>query len=293
MTFIFGILGAALAVYSLFALAMTKRYANILRRVPKEEFSLKALMPIGLLTQQILAGMGLYKPGTVRNVNASRKLMRLYGESRFVYLATAYVADIISYCVLILTGGCLLMAATGQMIVIAAMIGMTIAMPYMLASRLDGHIQKRQVALKMEFPDFLSKFILLLGAGMTVPEAWNTACRSADMSTPLYRELEETNREVNELGKSLGDALLAFSMRCRDTDISRFVATVVQDIEYGGADLAIMLSDQSAQSWRSRKQEALRLGQEASSKLSFTMMLMFGAILLLVIAPAMMSMQGL
>ncbi len=293
MTIIFGILAGILAVICLIGMAKKKRYEGGLKDVSEKEFPSKNLLPIGLYVQEMLASTVGYKSGSIRNPDIIRKLSMLYGEKQLPKYKTIFTAERIAYGILMTAVGCFLTAASGELMLAGLLVGIMLIIVFgALPKRLDENIQDRDKDIRMEFPDFMSKFILLKGAGMTVTEAWNTACKSDNMTTPLYRELANTNLEINEKGTPVPVALMNFSIRCRNNDISRFVSTVVQFEEYGGFDLEATLTQQSNEAWKSRKQEALRQGQVASTKLSGITMLMFGAILIIVMAPALMSMSA-
>lgn len=285
-----GIAALVLALYCVIGLLQRRKFAQGLQSVSEEDYPLKKLMPIGLFTQQLfLSG----NPGTLANTDVRRKLGRLYGERRLQFSAIVYTADALTYLLVILAITLFLGAITGEprVLVLGVMLDAFVVL-FMLPKRLDDNIVQRQRSITLEFPDFLSKFILLLGAGLTVQESWTASIKGWDMNTPLYRELAETNREMTELGMSVSEALMNLSIRSHDAEINRFVSTVVQYVEYRGEDLSIALTRQSSEAWRNRKQEALRLGQVAETKLTGTMILMFLAIVLIVLAPAIMNMDA-
>ena len=289
---IFGILTILLLVYCAACMLGAKKYRAGLARVSEKDFPLKKLMPIGLTTQKLLMKASHSSRMFIGGREVRRKLSIVYGENQLKFYTMVYSADALTYIAVILTIGCLLTAGTGmpELIALTALMG-AVVVALLLPKRLDEYIANRQQAIRLEFPDFLSKFILLLGAGMAVTEAWDTAGRVEDMNTPFYREVAQTNHEINALGKAPAEALRAFAIRMRDPDVSHFVSSVVQYIEYGGGDLSEVLSTQSAEAWRNRKQEALRLGEVAGTKLMGTMLLMFLGILILVLAPAIFTMS--
>ena len=287
---VFGALLAVLAGFVLIAMSQAKRFSGALEQVPKEHFPMRSLLPVGLFALQILpSGMrGNLSRGVSETVR--KRLAWLYGNQSVKLFVMIYLADCITYLVVFALFGCLLAIGTLDVTAFVLVMSLAVAMVVvLLPRRLEDQIAERQRSIKLEFPDFLSKFILLLGANMTVQEAWSTASQVEEISTPLYRELDVVNHQMSDLGMPVADALTGFATRCRDADISRFVTSVNQNIKYGGGEPANMPMQQSDDAWKSRKQEALRLGEQASSKLTFPMLLMFLAILLLVMAPALMT----
>lgn len=286
-----GALALALLVFCGICMLSSKKYASRLERVSEKDFPLKRYMAIGLTVQKALFRVTNNNRALIGSLEVRRKLAIVYGEHQLKFYCMIYSADALTYIVILLLLG-LVLAAMGNMIEpLLLTLGLAVVIVLMvLPKRLDEYIANRQQAIRLEFPDFLSKYILLVGAGMNAVEAWNTAGQVEDMNTPFYREVAITNHEIQTLGKAPADALRSFAARMRDSAISHFVASVVQNIEYGG-DLAGVLLDQSNEAWKSRKQEALRLGETAGSKLSMIMMLMLVGIMVLVMAPAMMSMD--
>lgn len=289
---IFGILTILLLVYCLICMLSAKKYEAGLERVSEKDFPLKKFMPIGLTTQRLMMQITHNNRLFIGGKEVRRKLSVVYGENQLKFYMMVYSADALTYIVVFLLVGCILVTGTGMAEMLALVVVMEVVIVMMLLpKRLDEYIADRQQAIRLEFPDFLSKYILLLGAGMSVTEAWKTASKVENMDTPFYREVALTNHEMNALGKSPIDALRGFAMRVKNPDVSRFTSSVIQYLQLGKFDLAEVLTTQSGEAWKTRKQEALKLGETAGTKLTGTMLLMFLAIIILVMAPALMQMN--
>ena len=83
------------------------------------------------------------------------------------------------------------------------------------------------------------------------------------------------------------DALYNFGNRCVTPEIKKFTAFIVQGLEKGSRDLAIALTNQTDEMWQLKKQNILKRGELASSKLMIPLMIMFIGILIMVMGPIM------
>jgi tight adherence protein C len=103
----------------------------------------------------------------------------------------------------------------------------------------------------------------------------------------LYTELVQA---VNELKNnySFSQVLEDFSKRCSVQEVSIFTTTVLLNYRRGGAEFVLALRDLSRTLWEKRKALSRTLGEQASSKLVFPMVLIFLVILLIVATPAIM-----
>lgn len=155
---------------------------------------------------------------------------------------------------------------------------------------LSEGIKKRNFSIQYEFPDFLNKLVLLVNAGMTVHRAWEKIVQDRKEMTPLYKELNTTYLEIKN-GKPEIVAYEDFARRCRVKEITRFIAAIIQNMRKGNSELVTLLKLQSNECWQQRKNMARRLGEEASTKLVFPLIIMFVGILIIVILPAIMQLR--
>ena len=93
---------------------------------------------------------------------------------------------------------------------------------------------------------------------------------------------EEIDNGVPEI-----DALYNFGNRCVTPEIKKFTSFIVQGLEKGSKDLANALRNQTDELWQLKKQNTLKRGELASSKLMIPLMIMFIGILIMVMGPIM------
>ncbi|MNW00625.1 hypothetical protein D3C71_1961440 [compost metagenome] len=70
-----------------------------------------------------------------------------------------------------------------------------------------------------------------------------------------------------------------------------FSTNVLMNFKRGGSDFAYSLEELSHTLWERRKAAARTIGEEASAKMVFPMVLLFCTVMLIVAAPAVLSMQ--
>ena len=98
--------------------------------------------------------------------------------------------------------------------------------------------------------------------------------------------MRKVNEEIDN-GTSEIDALYNFANRCVTPEIKKFTSFIVQGLEKGSKDLANALTNQTRELWELKKQNTLRQGELASSKLMIPLMVMFIGILIMIIGPIM------
>jgi tight adherence protein C len=137
----------------------------------------------------------------------------------------------------------------------------------------------------IDFPAFVSKLALLMNAGMHLRQALVKIYNDADKSRPLYEELGIVLQDM-ESGISESQAWQEFSERCKIKEITSFASMIVQNSRIGGSQMVNELKRMSHETWEMRKHAVKQMGETASAKLVFPMMLMLIAILVIAISPA-------
>jgi tight adherence protein C len=157
---------------------------------------------------------------------------------------------------------------------------------------LENKQKKKYESIRADFPDIVSKLVLLVNAGMTLNRAWEKICTESKKKTHLYQELKTTYLQIQG-GKPEGEAYEEFARRCRVREITKFVTLVIQNLKKGNGDLVPLLKLQAEECWELRKMRAKQLGEEASAKLIIPMMIMFIGILIIVVLPAVLQLSSL
>lgn len=185
-------------------------------------------------------------------------------------------------------------AANAELIGVGA--AALLVLPVLLYKRLSGEINKRKRMMLLELPEVLNRFLLLVNAGDTVTQGLirMTAAKvktSGAIDHPLWRELERAARAL-EVNASFAKVMEEFSKRCAFQEASLFTTTLLLNYRRGGDDLVISLRELSLTLWERRKSLVKTMGEEASAKLVFPMVIIFFAVIVVVAAPALLMMNG-
>lgn len=159
---------------------------------------------------------------------------------------------------------------------------------YLMDKQIDSKISERRNSIRIEFSEFLNKLVLLVNAGMTVSGAIRKIVKDSRKKTPLYMELAATINDMDS-GKPEIQSYEDFAKRCRLQEVSMFTAVLLQNLRKGNDELVPVLRVQANACWENRKNAARKLGEEAATKLVIPMIIMFVAIIIMVMTPAVMQ----
>ena len=156
--------------------------------------------------------------------------------------------------------------------------------------------EKKREQMRLDYPDIVSTFALLLGTGMTVKNTWNkiVSLYEADVTSEknrfAYEEMCLASREMKG-GISELEAYERFGKRCNISCYTKFSMLLTQNLRKGSKGLTELLKMESIQAWEQRKSRAKKRGEEASAKLLLPMFIMFAVVLLMIMVPAFLSIQ--
>lgn len=153
--------------------------------------------------------------------------------------------------------------------------------------------KERNIQLQLEYPEIVSKMAVLMGSGMTVEQAWNRITarylderKNNDKNImPAYEEMLVTEREISD-GVTGRKAYADFAERVKLPCYQKFVRIILQSIHKGSKGVCEMLEKESEDAFDERRLLALKLGEEAGTKMLMPMMIMMAIVIAIVIAPA-------
>lgn len=227
------------------------------------------------------------------------KIIRIHGSIKAPRCTRIFLAQTISAILLIplaIMGLTVLGEGGIEAAVFAYLTGPIVAI--ILVKDLDGKVNERERAILFELPEFLNRIILLVNAGENVQDALMRSIENKLATAksqgnkkinPLYRELEQTLFQLKN-NRSFSDAMEDFSKRCAVHEVSLFTTTVILNMRRGGGDFVSSLRELSRDLWSKRTAVARTLGEEASSKLVFPMVIIFIVVMVIVATPAFMFM---
>ena len=153
--------------------------------------------------------------------------------------------------------------------------------------------KERNIQLQLEYPEIVSKMAVLMGSGMTVEQAWNRITarylderKNNDKNImPAYEEMLVTEREISD-GMTGRKAYAGFAERVKLPCYQKLVRIILQSIHKGSKGVCEMLEKESEDAFDERRLLALKLGEEAGTKMLMPMMIMMAIVIAIVIAPA-------
>jgi tight adherence protein C len=266
-----------------------KKYGSQLQ-IQTYPFRLKMLLPTSYYVIDKLQLLERFPDFTSK---IHHKCMTLYGRSLSSQGSKWFMAELISagmVCLFVVTVLAILAGEDSSLLAFGVVAA--IATPVMMVRDLDSKIRKKQQRMILELPEFLSTIVLLVNAGETVNRAWIRCVQAKpNMSdSPLYKELLVAVHEL-EMNISFTKVVEDFSKRCALHEVSLFASTLGLNYRRGGNDFAVSLHSLSLELWQRRKSVSRTLGEEASSKLVFPMVLIFVVVMVIVAAPALLMMN--
>ncbi|WP_058304342.1 type II secretion system F family protein [Gorillibacterium timonense] len=240
----------------------------------------------------------------LRATRAERRLPSLFTRIQLAFLqlegpsadsdrARKFIRDSLSktlLAILLATG--LGLALQDQTLLLACVV-LACFLPVMLFTGLNKRILFKKRSIVAELPELLNQLVLLVNAGETVQQALakcgGRISRDAEEPTPLQKELLQLMAELNNQ-ISLPVGLDNFSKRCGVQEVSLFSNTILLNYRRGGDDFVTSLRELNRGLWERRKAQAKILGEEASSKLVFPMVMIFLIVTIIVAAPAILMM---
>jgi len=153
----------------------------------------------------------------------------------------------------------------------------------------------RQEQLALDFPDVLWNMTMLLGAGMSVRQAFSRVASNyekAESEKKMRYVGEEMRCTLREMETGTGEAAAYenFGRRCGLPGYIKLGSLLTTSVRKGTADLRQTLEKEAALALEERKNMALRAGERAATKMLFPMILMLGVVIVILIVPAFMSM---
>ena len=156
----------------------------------------------------------------------------------------------------------------------------------------EKEAEKRDEEMLIDYPNIVSKLVLLLTAGMSLRKAfarirtdYRDSLRHGAPKRAGYEEIVRMSLEM-EHGVSELVAYENMGKRCRVNVYRTFSTLLVQNLTKGGDEMAAILSREAQEAYEDRKKRARILGEEAGTKLLLPMLLMLAIVMAILMIPA-------
>lgn len=166
--------------------------------------------------------------------------------------------------------------------------------------RKEQEKQRRQEEMQREYPELVGKMQMFLSAGLTMRKIFErlTLAYRADQQRrkrPKKRWIyEETARTWYDMERGIAEqeAYERFGSRVGLASYKNLSVLLIQNLNKGGKGLAELLGQEAQAAFAARKRNARAAGEKAAVKLMVPMSLMLVVVLILVMAPALLSLGG-
>lgn len=155
---------------------------------------------------------------------------------------------------------------------------------------LHDQVMFRKKSMKLAYPGIVNKFVLYMGAGMTVRGSFYKIATDYQKNhegeeNPAYEEMLYSCHELGA-GVSEGAVYERFGKRSGLQEYARFASMLGQNIKKGNVALLVRLQEEADKAMQENLQYRKRIGEEAETKLLIPMIMMMGIVMLLVMLPA-------
>ena len=219
------------------------------------------------------------------------KLRELYPVEYTDYYLSIYWAQAITYFVIGFVFSGLLLNAIGPIGFVMG-IGLGVGLFIISLKGLDERVRGRHLRISIDMPELTNKIIILSGAGLTIKQAIvkisNEMTKEPKME--LYAALEECVDAI-DIGANDTEAFSHLTDKCNTPAMRRFCSVILQNMKFGGGEVIRALTDIGREQWNDRKNACEKLTMEAETKLLYPMMLMLFAVIVVTVAPALLSMM--
>ena len=156
--------------------------------------------------------------------------------------------------------------------------------------------KKLEESMERDYPDIVEQLALLLGAGMTLRQAFGKmAARYLDKrkkglisEKAVYERLVRMHRRLSE-GENERVAYRQFAEETRLMCYHRLIRILLGNLEKGSQGICEFLEQESRQAYEQRITQAKKLGEEASTRMLLPLMLMMLIVMAVVTVPAIIS----
>lgn len=155
---------------------------------------------------------------------------------------------------------------------------------------------RRRDQIMLDYPDIISKFLLLLSAGLSIRNCferialdYNKLQKSKVIEThAAYEEIIITCHEIKS-GLSEQKAYESFGKRCDCPAYKTFATLLSQSLKKGNKGIMDLLEREAQDAFEDRKRNARIIGDKAGTKLLIPMIMMFAIVLVILVVPAYLS----
>ena len=163
-----------------------------------------------------------------------------------------------------------------------------------IGEKRDQQLKKkdRLEQLEKEYAQIVSKFAMLLSAGLSVRNAWIRIVAMNDGKTrgvsPVYEEMKWAIRQMQK-GSAELEVYESFGRRVGLVHYKKLMALFISDKRKGSRNLLEAMNEEMLQAWEEKRRKAKQQGEQVGTKLLVPMMGMLMIVFVMIIVPAFLS----
>ena len=149
--------------------------------------------------------------------------------------------------------------------------------------------RERAEEIRKEYPEFVLKCSMLIGAGMTIRQAFERLARSYQQGLVKKKALyEELIIGVRELGNGVPERLVYenFGKRCGIRETEKFGHIMSRNLKKGSDGLKKALREEAQEAMEMQKESVKKQGETAGTKLLFPMLILLLIVMVIIMIPA-------
>lgn len=152
--------------------------------------------------------------------------------------------------------------------------------------------KNRNRELMLDYSELISKLMVFIGAGLSIRNSWAAIVKdyedSGNIKRHIYQEMKKSLLQLNS-GMHESKVYKEFGRRCGLKQYMKLSSLLEQNRKNGLNNFKGMLEIENSLAWQERINIAKRYGEEASTKLLLPLFIMLIIIMIMVIAPAIIS----
>ena len=172
------------------------------------------------------------------------------------------------------------------------------ALFYLPLQKKKEEAEKRRAALSREYSGLITMLSLYMTAGLSLRSSWERMVRGYEQERKAgaprreaWEEMLQTWREIRG-GEYEERAYGNFGRRCGTAEYLRLGGLLETYVQQGNKELLMQLEQEASASMVMALQNIKQKGEQTSTRLLLPLLLLFGLSLLMVMVPALMSMQN-
>lgn len=157
----------------------------------------------------------------------------------------------------------------------------------------DEKLRKKQRLedLDKDYAQIVSKFTMLLSAGLSVRNAWERIVYlNRETERPIYMEMSISVQELQK-GVSELEVYERFGTRVGLVRYKKLMALFISDKKRGSRNLLEAMNEEMLQAWDEQKRKTRQQGEKTGTKLLLPMMGMLAVVFMMIMVPAFLSFQ--